>query len=256
MIGGGRMGQALLSGLSNSGWAPSQELAVVEVDADQRARLSELFPGVAVLGEPLPGVDAVLAVKPYLAIDVCRSLDRPTRVISIAAGITIASLEAALAPETTVLRVMPNTPALLGAGASAVAGGTNAGPKDIAWAIGILSAVGVVVEVDEPAIDAVTGLSGSGPAYVFAFADALAKAGVGVGLSAEVATKLANQTILGAARLLTESGQSAIQLRDMVTTPGGTTEAGLKTMTDAKFADIIAAAVRDATKRSRELGHE
>ncbi len=248
------MGQALLSGLIAAGWTRPERLTVVEVDNAQREAVADMFPGVHMAAAPLRRTDAVLAVKPHIAIEVCKFIEDPTRVMSIAAGVTIASLEAALGPAAKVIRVMPNTPALVGAGASGVAGGSNAHKSDVEWALGILQAVGIAVEVDEPGIDVVTGLSGSGPAYVFAFADALARAGINAGLAPEVATKLANQTILGAARLLTETDQTAVELRDMVTTPGGTTEAGLESMAAANFDDIIAGAVAAATQRSRELG--
>lgn len=248
------MGQALLSGLIAAEWTRPERLTVVEVDVAQRELVAGRFPGVHMAAAPLRRTDAVLAVKPHIAVEVCKFIEDPTRVMSIAAGVTIASLEAALGPAAKVIRVMPNTPALVGAGASAVAGGSNTHKSDVEWALGILRAVGIAVEVDEAGIDAVTGLSGSGPAYVFAFADALARAGMNAGLAPDIATKLANQTVLGAARLLTETDQTAVQLRDMVTTPGGTTEAGLASMAAANFDDIISAAVAAATKRSRELG--
>jgi pyrroline-5-carboxylate reductase len=246
------MGQALLSGLIAAGWTKPERITIVEVDNDQRHALAESHPEVQLAAAPLARTDAVVAVKPHIAVEVCKFMKDPTRVMSIAAGVTIASLQAALGPSAKVIRVMPNTPALVGAGASGVAAGPNAHKSDVEWALGILRAVGIAVEVDEAGIDVVTGLSGSGPAYVFAFAEALASAGVNAGLAPDVATKLANQTILGAARLLTETDQSAHELRDMVTTPGGTTEAGLAAMTD--FDEIINAAVAAATRRSRELG--
>jgi pyrroline-5-carboxylate reductase len=248
------MGQALLSGLIAAEWTRPERLTVVEVDVAQREAVAALFPGVQMAAAPLRRTDAVLAVKPHIAVEVCKFIEDPTRVMSIAAGVTIASLEAALGSAAKVIRVMPNTPALVGAGASGVAGGSNTHQSDVEWALGILRAVGIAVEVDEAGIDAVTGLSGSGPAYVFAFADALARAGMNAGLAPDIATRLANQTILGAARLLTETDQTAVELRDMVTTPGGTTEAGLAIMAAAKFDDIISAAVAAATERSRELG--
>lgn len=256
IIGGGRMGQALLSGLIAAEWAAPDQLTVVEVERSQHETLASNFPGVHLEHAPLSGVDAVLAVKPYLAAQVCEFIQRPQRVISIAAGITVATLEAALDANARVIRVMPNTPALVGAGASGVAAGTRASQADVEWALGILGAVGLALEVDEPLIDSVTGLSGSGPAYVFALADAMAQAGVNAGLSLGAATQLANQTILGAGRMLTETGQSAKELREMVTTPGGTTEAGLRALTKGNFEQLINSAVAAATKRSRQLGTE
>ncbi len=250
------MGQALLSGLIEAEWARPDQLAVIEVERSQHVTLATNFPEVRLEHAPLPNVDAVLAVKPYLAAQVCGFIVNPRRVISIAAGITVATLENALGPSARVVRVMPNTPSLLGVGASGVAGGSRASHADIQWALGILGAVGIAIEVEEAAIDAVTGLSGSGPAYVFALAEAMAKAGVEAGLTVEAATLLANQTILGAGRMLAETGQPAHELRDMVTTPGGTTEAGIAALVDGDFDRLIGEAVAAATKRSRELGAE
>jgi pyrroline-5-carboxylate reductase len=149
---------------------------------------------------------------------------------------------------------MPNTPALVRAGAAAIAAGTAAGPDDLAWAEGILGSVGVVVRVAEPLLDAVTGLSGSGPAYVFLVAEALIEAGVLVGLSRPVSQALAVQTLLGSARLLAESGDGAEALRAAVTSPGGTTAAGLRALEDRGFRAALLAAVVAATERSRQLG--
>lgn len=256
IIGGGRMGRALLSGLIAAEWAPTADLTVVEVDRAQHETLASNFPGIRIEHAPLPGVDALIAVKPDLATQVCEFIQRPRRVISIAAGVTVAALEEALESGARVVRVMPNTPALLGAGASGVAAGTRATHTDVEWALGILRAVGLALEVEEPLIDAVTGLSGSGPAYVFALADAMAQAGVKAGLTADVATQLVNQTILGAGRMLIETGMSAVELRDMVTTPGGTTEAGLSVLAGGDFAELINKAVVAATERSGQLGQE
>ena len=172
LIGGGRMGQALLQGLIDGGWAAAGDLAVVEVVAAQREALTGRFPGVTVLADPLADVDSLVAVKPHLVLDVCRSLVEPRRVLSIAAGITLDAMEAALPPGTPVVRAMPNTPALVGVGAAGLAGGSAAADADLAWATGILGSVGVAEVVSEPLLDAVTGLSGSGPAYVFLMAEA------------------------------------------------------------------------------------
>ena len=153
-----------------------------------------------------------------------------TRVLSIAAGVTLASLESWLGKPIPVVRAMPNMPALVGAGAAAIAGGRAAGPDDLAWAQSVLEAVGTVVTVSESTLDAVTGLSGSGPAYVFLLAEALIDAGVLVGLSRPVARQLAVQTLLGSARLLAETGDEPASLRAAVTSPGGTTAAGLRAL--------------------------
>jgi pyrroline-5-carboxylate reductase len=254
MVGGGKMGQALLQGMIGAGWAAAHELAVVEVDAGQRDRLSAVFPEVLVIDRPLPQVDAVLAVKPHLVQEVCAGLSQPGRVLSIAAGITVATMEAALPSGTVVVRAMPNTPALVGAGAAALCGGTSAGPTDIDWASGILGSAGQVVAVTEPLLDAVTGLSGSGPAYVFLLAEAMTDAGVSMGLTRDVAARLATQTIYGAGKMMVETGEEPVVLRAAVTTPAGTTAAGLAALEDNGLRAALAAAVRAATERSAELG--
>lgn len=248
------MGQALAAGLVASGWARADELAIVEVDAAQRERLAERFPGATISTEPLPGLDTILAVKPWLVTEVAAALEQPGRVVSIAAGITLSAIEGALPGGTPTIRVMPNTPSLVGAGASALAGGTHAAEADLAWATEILSAVGEVVTVTEAQIDAVTGLSGSGPAYFFLISEALADAGVAVGLPRAVAQTLANQTMLGAARMLCETGTPAAELRANVTTPAGTTAAGLGRLEAHAVRAAFADAVKAATERSRELG--
>ena len=166
----------------------------------------------------------------------------------------IATIEASLARSIPVVRAMPNTPALIGAGAAAIAGGTSAGEDDLVWAEDILGAVGQVVRVPEKLLDAVTGLSGSGPAYVFLVAEALIDAGVLVGLPRDVSTTLAVQTLLGSARLLAESGDTPEVLRAAVTSPGGTTAAGLRVLESAGLRSAILEAVAAAADRSRELG--
>jgi len=254
MIGGGRMGQALVGGLIDGGWATPDEVAIVEVLAEQRKALSVQYPHSPIADQVLPSVDAVVAVKPHHVVDVCRELESPTRVLSIAAGITIAAMTEALPAGTPVLRSMPNTPALVGSGAAGVAGGPNVSPGDLAWAVEIMSAVGVVEVVSESLIDSVTGLSGSGPAYVFLLAEAMADAGVAVGLTRSAALTLAKQTILGAGKMLVEIGVEPVELRAGVTTPAGTTAAGLAALEAHQFRAAVASAVKAATERSQELG--
>ncbi len=254
MIGGGKMGQALLQGMIDAQWAPVEDLAVVEVLADQRDRLAGLFPSLTVIDRPLADVDSVLAVKPHFVAEVCTSLRQPTRVLSIAAGVTIATMEAALPPSTPVIRAMPNTPALVGAGAAGLAGGSSAGEDDIAWAVGILDSVGEAVVVSEAMLDAVTGISGSGPAYLFLMAEAMTDAGVAVGLTRDVAAKLARQTIYGAGKMMVETGTEPAELRAGVTTPAGTTAAGLSALEDRGLRAAMGAAIKAATQRSIELG--
>lgn len=255
IVGGGRMGEALLGGLLAAGRAPGS-LAVVEPDAARRLVLTEDFPGVAVREQPVAGDGVVLAVKPGAVPAAAHEASEAgcRRVLSIAAGVTLATLEAALPAGTPVIRAMPNTPALVGAGAAAVAGGTAATEDDLVWAEAILGAVGLVVRVAEPLLDAVTGLSGSGPAYVFLVAEALIDAGVLVGLPREVASTLAVQTLLGAARLLSEGSEGPHELRAAVTSPGGTTAAGLAVLEDRAVRAAFSAAVQAATARSRVLG--
>jgi pyrroline-5-carboxylate reductase len=176
------------------------------------------------------------------------------RVLSVAAGVTTASIEAAAGQALSVVRAMPNTPALIGAGAAAISPGSTADDEDMAWAEEILGAVGVVVRVPETALDAVTGLSGSGPAYVFLVAEAMVEAGVLAGLARDIAETLTFQTLLGASRLLANGGSTPAALRASVTSPGGTTAAGLRELerrgVRAAFLDAVAA----AAERSRELG--
>jgi len=254
IVGGGRMGEALVAGLLDGGWSDASDLAVAEAVPARRAFLTERFPGIEVTDRPVVADGAVLAVKPADVTAACEALKGVGRVLSIAAGVPLSSLEAALEPGTAVVRAMPNTPALVGAGAAAIAAGSAAGPEDLAWAESILEAVGTVVQVPEAALDAVTGLSGSGPAYVFLVAEALVEAGVLNGLSRDVSVQLASQTLLGAGRLLGESGQTAAELRANVTSPGGTTAAGLRVLEQRAVRAAVLDAVTAATERSRELG--
>lgn len=257
LIGGGRMGEALLGGLLAQGWATPAELAVVEPVAARRDELAERFAGVTLLERPGVADASIIAVKPGIVADACRDLagvGAPGRVLSIAAGVSLATIEAALPAGTPVVRAMPNTPALVGAGASAIAGGTAATDADLAWAEEILGAVGVVVRVAEPALDAVTGLSGSGPAYVFLVAESLIEGGVLAGLPRDTATLLAVQTILGSARLLAETGQTPAEARAAVTSPAGTTAAGLRALEAGGVRAAVIDAVDAATRRARELG--
>ena len=256
VVGGGRMGEALVAGLLAAGWAQAPEILVVEPVAARRAQLSERYPGLAVAGEPATGDGAVVAVKPADVPVACRALAGAgvARVLSIAAGVPLARLEDWLGGTVRVVRAMPNTPAVIGCGAAAIAAGTAAGDDDLGWAEEILSAVGAVERVDERLLDAVTGLSGSGPAYVFLVAEALIDAGVHAGLSRPVSRALVVQTLLGSARLLAESGEEPEALRAAVTSPGGTTAAGLRALEARAVRSALLEAVTAATERSRELG--
>ena len=256
IVGGGRMGEALLGGLVAAGWAPPDELAVVERLEGRRKELTDAYPGVQVLAEPVAAEGAVIAVKPSDVADTGRALAAAgvSRVLSIAAGVNAAAIEDAVGPGVAVVRAMPNTPAVVGAGASAIAAGSTATTADLDWAESVLEAVGVVVRVGEDKLDAVTGLSGSGPAYAFLVAESLIEAGVSVGLPRDVSETLAIQTLLGSARMLAESGQAAPQLRANVTSPGGTTAAGLRALEQAGVRAAFLDAVHAAAERSRQLG--
>jgi pyrroline-5-carboxylate reductase len=250
------MGEALVTGLRAAG---RETVAVVEADPARRSVLRSKHPELTVVadvaGAPAPVDGAVIAVKPPDVEAVCRELAGAAvkRILSIAAGVTIGSLQT-WAHGAAVLRAMPNTPALIGAGASALARGKGVTDEDAEWARGVLAAAGTVVELPEEALDAVTGLSGSGPAYVFLLAEALIDAGVLVGLARGVAKELAVQTLLGSARLLAETGDEPAALRAAVTSPGGTTAAGLKALESAGFRSSILDAVSAATRRAAELG--
>ncbi len=174
--------------------------------------------------------------------------------ISIAAGVTLAKLQHALPTGARVIRVMPNTPALIGAAASAYAAGQHATPEDAALAGKLLSAVGLALPVKESLLDAVTGLSGSGPAYVYQFIEALSDGGVAAGLPRDTATRLAAQTVLGAAKMILETGQHPAVLKDQVTSPGGTTIEGIHELEKGALRGAVMNAVRAATERSKKLG--
>ena len=252
------MGEALLGGLLDARWAEPGELAVVERIADRRDVLAALFPGVLVTDTIVEAEGAVIAVKPGDVAETCRSLAAAgaTRVLSIAAGITTSSLQGSLGDGIAVVRAMPNTPAVVRAGAAAIAPGSSATEADLDWASSVLEAVGVVVRVPEDKLDAVTGLSGSGPAYVCVMAESMIEAGVLVGLPRDVAEVLAVQTLLGSASLLESSDEAAAALRAQVTSPGGTTAAGLRALESGGFRSAILDAVSAATERSRELGQD
>lgn len=255
IVGCGRMGEALLTGLLAAGRPPSQ-LVVAEVSASRRQELAVAHPEVAVAEGVVPCMGAVLAVKPGDVPTAARAVADAgvRRVLSLAAGVTTASIEAAAGQAVAVVRAMPNTPALIGAGAAAISAGSTADEEDMAWAEEILGAVGIVVRVPETALDAVTGLSGSGPAYLFLVAEALVEAGVFAGLPHEVAERLTFQTLLGSSRLLADGGSTPAALRASVTSPGGTTAVGVRELERGGVRAAFLNAVAAAAKRSRELG--
>ena len=251
VMGGGRMGPALVSGLRAAGW---DDVLVVEKVAARREELAA--EGIKAEADFQGADGVVIAVKPGDVQDACERVRQvgTERVLSVAAGVTLAKLEAWLGHGIPVVRSMPNTPALVGAGAAAIAGGSTATDADLAWAEEVLSAVGTVVRVPEPLLDAVTGLSGSGPAYVFMVAEALTEGGVLAGLPRDTAAALAAQTLLGAAKLLVESSDGPEVLRANVTSPGGTTAAGLRVLESRAVRSAFIEAVQAAADRSRQLG--
>ncbi|MGC9962295.1 MAG: pyrroline-5-carboxylate reductase [Acidimicrobiales bacterium] len=256
VVGGGRMGNALIGGLLRSGWVEPAEMAIAERREAARTELASRFPGVLIVAEPVAAESAVLAVKPVDAESAAQALAavHPPKVLSIMAGVPISKLESWLNPGTAVLRAMPNMPAILGSAASALAGGDSVSEEDFAWAEAVLSAFGVVARVSESALDAVTGLSGSGPAYVFLLAEAMIEAGVAEGLDRDVSRLLVTHTLLGSARLLAETGESPEVLRAAITSPGGTTAAGLVVLERAAVRAAVVDAVAAAAERARQIG--
>jgi pyrroline-5-carboxylate reductase len=256
MLGGGRMGSALLGGLLRSGWCTKADVVVVERRPEARAQLAERFPGLALKTSAEPADALVVAVKPADAEAACRLLPRNSyaRVLSVVAGVQIAKLDEWIGAGTPIVRAMPNTAALLGTSASAIAANESVTEEVLEWAESVLSSIGVVVRLPERSLDAATGLSGSGPAYFFLVAEALVEAGVAEGLDREVSRVLTVQTMLGAARMLAESGESAETLRAMVTSPGGTTAAALRVLERAGVRAAFGDAVSAAAAKSREIG--
>jgi len=256
LVGGGNMGSALLSGLVAGGWGTVDDIVVSDPDAATRQRLAEAHPGLTVVDAPVAAEAALLAVKPDVAEPVCLTLAAVgiDRVLSIVAGLASARLEAALRPGAVVVRAMPNTPALIGAGVAGMSGGSTATSADLDWAAGILATVGTVVRLPERQLDAVTGVSGSGPAYIFLVAEALIEAGVLVGLPRAASRELAVGTLLGSARMLSETGEDPSTLRAQVTSPGGTTAAGLRMLELKAVRSAFIEAVAAAVERSRQLG--
>ena len=255
VIGGGNMGAALVGGLLDGGVVDRGDLAVVEPAEGRRAELVELFPEVAVLADVPSCRSAVLAVKPQTIATVAAAAASAgaTRLLSVAAGVTTSVIAAAAGEGVAVVRAMPNTPALVGEGVAAIAPAAGADDGDLDWAARILSAVGLVVRVAEDRLDAVTGLTGSGPAYVFLLAEALVDAGVLVGLPRADVEPMVAQLLVGAAALLQRDGDAA-GLRAKVTSPGGTTAAGLRVLEERATRAALIDAVQAAAERSRALG--
>jgi pyrroline-5-carboxylate reductase len=254
-IGGGNMGSAIVAGLLQAGW-PASSITIVERSTERQRVLVDMFPAVSIVDSLAQCNAGVIAVKPSDAAETCAALARAgaTRVLSIAAGISLEVLQGAAGNDCHVVRAMPNTPALVGEGVSGIAGSKACTENDLAWAESILGSVGTVVRVNESLLDAVTAVSGSGPAYLFLFAEALIAAGVEQGLSPEVADALVRQLLVGSGRLLQRSALSPAQLRAQVTSPNGVTARAIATLEEADFGAIIAETVRSAVSRSREMG--
>ena len=261
-VGGGNMATALIRGLISAGLYGADQIQASDVDPAKRAALRRRLKvactpnNVALVQEARV---IFLAVKPQIIDEVLAPLREhvtPRQLfISIAAGVPTARLERGLGSQARVVRVMPNTPALLGKGMSVIVRGSRATAADERLAVRLFRAVGRAVAVwDESLLDAVTGLSGSGPAYVYLFAEALIAGGVAAGLPAALASELAYQTLGGATTMLQETGESPEALRAQVTSPGGTTLAGLTELDRRGFKEAVAAAVVTATRRSQELG--
>jgi pyrroline-5-carboxylate reductase len=259
-IGTGNMAEALIRGLLNAGVAEKDQVIGSDPREERCAEIGGRY-GIRVVADNLEVAKQadilVLSVKPQAMAKVLDQVGKTIHphalVISIAAGIPLAAIEAKL-PQARVIRTMPNTPALVGAGATAIAAGGHATDEDLRAAKRIFDSVGTTVILDEAQMDAVTGLSGSGPAYIFLIIEALSDAGVKVGLSRYNALALAAQTVLGSAKLLIETKEHPGQLKDMVTSPGGTAIAGLHTLEAGGLRTTLMDAVEAATRRSRELG--
>jgi pyrroline-5-carboxylate reductase len=258
IFGAGVMGETLLSGLLRSG-RPADALVITERRPDRAAELSERY-GVRVLdnAEAAQSADTlVLVVKPQdmgaLLEEVAPFVEPGNLVVSLAAGITTGFIESRLPEGRSVVRVMPNTPALVDQGMAAVSGGAHCPPEHLGRAQELLAATGKVLEVPEHLQDAVTAISGSGPAYIFYVVEAMIEAGVVLGMPRTTATDLVVQTLYGAATMIKETGQHPTVLREQVTSPGGTTAAALRVMDDHKVRAAFISAMEAAATRSREL---
>ncbi len=255
-VGGGNMGGAIIEGLLRAGWK-SSDISVVELSQDRRDALQRLFPGIQTSDVIGPCSSGVIAVKPGGAADACKALSAAgaTRVLSIAAGVSAATLQNAAGKHTSVVRAMPNTPALVGEGMAGICATESTSEEVLQWAETVLGAVGKVVRVPESLIDAVTAISGSGPAYLFLIAEALTNAAIDQGLSAEIADVLVRQLFVGSAQLLGTSTESPEKLRANVTSPNGVTAAAIATFEASGIREAISQTVKSAVQRSREMGN-
>jgi pyrroline-5-carboxylate reductase len=262
MIGTGNMGEALVSGLISSKSTAAENIICTDIREDQLESVKEKY-GVAVTTNNLDAVKAseiiIYAVKPQIIapvlVETASKLDMSKLVISIAAGVPLAAIESCLKKKLRLIRVMPNIAAFVKESATVVAAGENASQDDVKMAMAIFDSMGKTIFLKENVLmDAITGLSGSGPAYIFLIVDALADAGVKMGLARQDALFLATQTVLGSAKLLMETKEHPGRLKDMVTSPGGTAIAGIHTLEKGGLRTTLMNAVEAATKRSQELG--
>lgn len=262
LMGAGRMATALARGLVEAGIVPAKAILASDPSAEARAAFAEAAPGALVAADNTKRVahaDVIfLAVKPQQLSDaldeLCGAVRRDALVVSIAAGITLKRLAALLPAGQRIVRVMPNTPCLIGRGVSAFSLGSQATPEDSKLVQSLLSAVGTAFEVPETLLDAVTGLSGSGPAFVYSMIEALTAGGKAAGLPGELAAELAARTAAGAAAMVLQTGEAPSVLRERVMSPGGTTVAGLAVLGERGFTKTVAEAVIAAARRSAELG--
>ena len=262
IIGAGNMGEVLIRGLIQSGKVKEPDIIASDVSQDRLNYLSKQY-GIRVTESNVELVKkssiVIIAVKPQNIDDLLEELSSSSHeghlFISIAAGITTEKLAAKMHHKSGIIRVMPNAPASVLAGMAALCPGRNVAPADLQRAISIFECVGKAVVIrNEALMDVVTGLSGSGPAFVFLMIESLSDAGVQLGISRKEASLLAAQTVYGAAKMLLETGRHTSELKDIIATPGGTTFAGLKMLEKGSFRSTIMDAVEAATNRSRELG--
>jgi pyrroline-5-carboxylate reductase len=260
-LGAGRMATALARGFCTAKIGPQRVLAVDPYES-ARCNFSDCVGKLATAGanpDLLSDADLIfLAVKPQVMTDAIASITNVTRpnqlIVSIAAGIPIAQLESGFSSGTRIIRVMPNTPCLVGEGACGLSAGSHATDEDVQVVVALLESVGVVEQIPEKLMDALTGLSGSGPAYAFQMIEALSDGGVKMGLPRVTSTRLAAQTLLGAAKMILETGEHPGTLKDAVTSPGGTTIAGIHAMEAAGVRAALMNAVQASAERSAELG--
>ena len=260
VIGVGHMGEAILRGVIKAQCLPHNAIVAYDPVRKREQVLAMEFGILCAENNTIPGScpHVLLAVKPQMMPEVLQEIKPVVRedatVISIAAGITTAFIDERLGGRGHVVRVMPNTPMTVGAGVAAVARGPRATPEDVHWTQRLFASSGIAVVMDESMMDAVTGLSGTGPAYLFYLVEAMVAAAVAEGMDPDVAEMLATQTCIGAGKLLSQTKERPEELRAAVATPGGTTERAMNILDDSGVKDRIIDAVRGATGRSRELG--